>query len=65
MRNLTREEKIRLLVAKDRFNTDTANGKMPEIVASDGPCGLRWGLVECPQGKPSICYPSPHVLANS
>ena len=65
MRNLTREEKIRLLVAKKRFNTDTANGKMPEIVASDGPCGLRWGLIECPQGDTSICYPSPHVLANS
>ena len=65
MRNLTREEKIRLLVAKEKFNTDTANGKMPEIVASDGPCGLRWGVVEYPQGEPSICYPSPHVLANS
>ena len=63
--NLTKEEKLRLLVAKASFTTYGANGKLPEIVASDGPCGVRRGLVEFPEGEPSICYPAPHVLANS
>ncbi len=65
MQNLTNEEKLRLLVAKSSFTTYGANGKLPEIVASDGPCGVRRGLVEYPEGEPAICYPAPHVLANS
>ena len=65
MVELTKEEKLRLLVAKKFFTTDTANGKLPEVVMSDGPAGIRRGLVECPEGKPYICYPASHVLANS
>ncbi len=62
---LSVEEKIRLLVAKSDFTTDDLDGKLSEIVMSDGPCGIRRGTVENPLGIPSICYPSPHVLANS
>lgn len=65
MMEFTKEEKIRLLVAKKFFTTDTANGKLPEVIMSDGPAGIRRGLVECPEGKPYICYPASHVLANS
>lgn len=65
MQNLTKTEKLRLLVAKSSFTTYGANGKLPEIEASDGPCGIRRGLVEFPEGEPSVCYPAPHVLANS
>ncbi len=65
VKELSLDEKIRLLVAKTDFTIDDLDGKLREIVMSDGPCGVRRGTVENPLGIPSICYPSPHVLANS
>ena len=65
MSELSAEEKLKLLVLKGDFNTHDLDGKCPQIVMSDGPCGIRKGLVEASEGGRLHCYPSPHVLANS
>ncbi len=63
--DLNIDEKLQLLVAEDDFTTNSCNGKVKKLTLSDGPCGLRRGTVENPKGEPSICYPSPGVLASS
>ncbi len=65
MKELTVDEQLKLLVLKGTFNTHDLDGKCPEIVMSDGPCGIRKGLVEESENGKLHCYPSPHVLANS
>jgi len=62
---LTLEEKLRLLTAAKMFTTESCNGKLPTLQASDGPHGLRIETEEYPKGVPARCYPSAHVLANS
>lgn len=63
--NLTTEEKLRLLTAKSGFTTEDLDGKMPVLTVADGPAGLRIETESFPKGKPSLCYPAPHVIANS
>lgn len=41
IKNLTIDEKINLLIGKDRWRISDANGKLPEFFMADGPCGLR------------------------
>ena len=67
-KELTVEEKIRLLIGNGLWNTVDCNGKLPVITMSDGPCGLR-KLTVHENGErevnPSIGYPSIQVLANT
>lgn len=69
MKELTIKEKMRLLVADTYWSTNTANGKLPEISVTDGPCGVRSSGdlhdIRKDPTKQAICYPSPHVVANS
>lgn len=68
MKELTIKEKMRLLVAETYWSTNTANGKLPEISVTDGPCGVRSSgdlhVIRKDPTKQAICYPSPHVVAN-
>ena len=69
MKELTIKEKMRLLVADTYWSTNTANGKLSEIFVTDGPCGVRSSGdlhdIRKDPTKQAICYPSPHVVANS
>lgn len=69
MKNLTMKEKLRLLVADTYWSTNTANGKLPAITVTDGPCGVRSSgdlhVITKDKKAQAICYPSPHVIANS
>ncbi len=62
---LTLEEKLALLVAAGKFHTDDLGGKVRRLNVADGPSGLRKETPEHPEGSPSRCYPSAHVIANS
>ena len=66
MKDLSLEEKMRLLVAEDEFTTYGIDGKVKKLSVSDGPCGLRKRRDPAVKGAtPANCYPSPHVLADS
>jgi len=63
---LTMEEKLRLICAKDFWHTVDFEGKIPYITVADGPLGLRRAAGECWEGHiPGIAYPSMNVTANS
>ena len=62
---LTLEEKLNLLSLKDWYTSYGANGKLPEIIMYDGPCGVRRSVEEDSSDGTIHCYPSPHVVANS
>jgi len=62
---LSLEEKLNLLTLKDWHTSYGANGKLPEIILYDGPCGVRRSLVEDSKDRTVHCYPAPHVVANS
>lgn len=60
---LTLDQKFKLLTGADYWRTYTAEGKIGEVVMSDGPCGLR--KVREDKTEESACMPSPSVVANS
>lgn len=60
---LTLDEKLKLLTGVDYWRTYSADGKIGEVVMSDGPCGLR--KVRDGKTEASACMPSPSVVANS
>ncbi|MCM1236497.1 MAG: glycosyl hydrolase, partial [Ruminococcus flavefaciens] len=66
-KDLSYEEKIKLLCGRDFWHTEDLNGKLPAVRVSDGPVGLR--TVETVDGAektiPAIAYPAINVLANS
>ena len=41
MNNISNEEKLRLVMAKDWWETDDLDGKIGKVKVSDGPVGLR------------------------
>ena len=69
IKNLTLDEKLKLLTGKTCWQTHDFDGKLDSIFVSDGPCGLRKmedlkGNGELETVK-STSYPCVHVLANS
>ena len=69
LKDLTTEEKLRLLCGVGAWNLYDAGGKLPKITVSDGPVGLRRVLSVKEDGseemQPSVAYPAIAVLANS
>ena len=69
VKELTAEEKLRLLCGDGFWNLYNAEGKLPKITVSDGPVGLRRVLSVREDGsdvmKPSVAYPTIAVLANT
>lgn len=68
VKDLTAEEKLRLICGKGFWNTEDLGGKLPSVAVSDGPLGLR-KVVKDETGreydKPSLAYPSAQSLANT
>ena len=67
VKDLTAEEKLRLICGKDAWRTEDLGGKLPQLAVSDGPVGLR-KVVRGEDGKeydkPSVAYPAIQCLAN-
>ena len=68
-KELTAEEKMRLICGKDFWHTDDLGGKLPQITVADGPVGLRVVKERREDGTetsyPSVAYPSIQLLANT
>ena len=68
IKDLTAEEKLRLICAKGAWYTEDFDGKLPTVCVSDGPVGLRAERVN-EKGEqyivPSVAYPSVQSLANT
>ena len=68
VKELSAEEKLRLICGKGRWYTEDFGGKLPHIMVSDGPVGLRTER-ETEDGKtetiPAVGYPSVQLLANT
>ena len=72
VKDFTIEEKMRLICGRDWWSLTTANGKLPELYVTDGPCGLRHNVEEVKDGvkkrttvNDTTQFPAPVVLANS
>ncbi len=69
LKNLTLDEKIRLLNGVGSWSTYDANGKLPAIIMSDGPHGLRKqdeeSYSDINRSKVSTCFPTASCLASS
>ena len=63
VKDLSIEEKLRLLCSDGFWYTYDCNGKLPRIAVSDGPVGLR--AMRDEDTLPSIAYPSLQSLANT
>lgn len=65
---LTLQEKLRLICGKGCWKTEDLEGKLPQVIFSDGPMGVR-KVAESKNGAevtvPSVAYPSVQVLANT
>ncbi len=68
VKDLTTEEKLRVLMGDGGWNTNTANGKLYQIQVSDGPVGLRKPAQD-EKGEwynlPAVAHPSTQLLANT
>ncbi|MDE6274121.1 MAG: glycoside hydrolase family 3 C-terminal domain-containing protein [Clostridiales bacterium] len=69
IKNLTAEEKIKLVMGKNWWESHDLGGKVPSFRVSDGPVGLRC-LENCDEWtndslRPSVAYPSYQMLAQS
>lgn len=66
--NLSIDEKLKMFCARDGWNIETCNGKVPEVNVADGPAGVR-KYVTAPNGEQvvdkSISYPGAAVIANT
>lgn len=69
VKELTAEEKMRLICGKDFWHTDDLGGKLPQITVADGPVGLRVVKERRKDGTetsyPATAYPSIQLLANT
>lgn len=68
VKDLTAEEKLRLICAKEFWYTEDFGGKLPSVCVSDGPVGLRAERINEKGEKhtvPSVAYPSVQMLANT
>lgn len=68
-KEFTNEEKILLIQGKNDWETNDLNGKLPKVVMSDGPCGIRTNADVTVHGDPhrlpSVAYPSGQCLAQT
>lgn len=68
VKDLTVQEKLRLICGQDCWHTVSLGGKLPQITVSDGPNGLRTEQTD-ENGKtyaiPAVAYPSIQLLANT
>ena len=67
---LTLQEKIRLLNGVGSWYTSDANGKLPAVMMTDGPHGLRkqgkeQNLADINDSIQSTCFPTASCVANS
>ena len=65
VKNLTLDEKIKLLAGKNNWQLTNANGKLPTVFLSDGPHGLRMVDIDTGKTKPATAMPNNVVLANT
>ena len=73
IKNLTNLEKIDLVLGSGFWKTNTLNGKLPTVIVSDGPCGVRSCIGEDGEpamdgyngDKPSVSYPTVECLAQT
>ena len=65
LKQLTVEEKLRLLCGKDAWNTCDCNGKLPSVKVTDASMGVRMFLHYDKDEIPSVSYPSSQMLANT
>lgn len=66
VKDLTLDEKLRLLTGKDYWHLETANGKLPKIRLADGPHGLRVrDKTDESRFVPVTAFPCLSVLANT
>lgn len=67
VKDLSVEEKLRLICGRDNWSTVDFDGKIPSVFVSDGPVGLR--TEKNIDGKqvtlPAVAYPAIQVLANT
>ena len=65
LKQLTVEEKLRLLCGKDAWNTCDFNGKLPFVKVTDASMGVRTAKDDGSGDKPSVSYTSAQMLANT
>ena len=65
IKSLTIEEKLKLLIGFNRWQTYDANGKVPSIFVADGPNGLRKMNVETGETIKATAMPNISHLANT
>lgn len=69
VKDLTSEEKLRLICSDGLWYTHSLGGKLPQVAVSDGPVGVRkpeYGEnFDWKRDIPSIAYPSIQILANT
>ena len=69
MMNISNEEKLRLVMAKDWWETDDLDGKVGKVKVSDGPVGLRCLAVTDSWANdsiyPSVAYPCYQMLSQT
>ena len=67
-KDLTIEEKAKLLIGKDFWRIDTLGGKIPDFLMNDGPVGIRQPRLSTNGVEtvhPSIAYPTIQVLSKT
>ena len=68
VKELSTEEKLRLICGKGRWHTEDLGGKLPNVMVADGPVGLRMER-KTEDGKteaiPAVAYPAIQLLANT
>ena len=65
---LTTEQKVKLVMGVDCWNTYDLDGKIAKVRVSDGPVGVRMPLDPTDWSKgdaPAVAYPSTQMLANT
>ena len=67
--DLTGSEKLDLVIGKDAWQTNDLGGKVPSVLVSDGPVGIRSDFdaqrIQHPSALPSIAYPSFEILGQT
>ncbi len=69
LNELTLDEKVALLAGKNNWETEDCNGKIPSIMMTDGPHGVRKMTSEMAmdinQAYPATCFPTASAIASS
>ncbi len=72
VKDFTIEEKMRLICGRDWWSLSDANGKLPHLYMTDGPCGMRHRVQKEENGErkhvtvnDTTQFPAPVVIANS